>query len=54
MLAAKNSTLEAGLDVELLGPQGEMGNFHGKPPGRNIDNQSSADDHACRCSFLII
>ena len=45
---------EAGLDVELLGPQGEMGNFHGKPPGRNIDNQSSADDHACCCSFLII
>ena len=45
---------EAGLDVELLGPQGEMGNFHGKPPGRNVDNQSRADDHACYCSVLII
>jgi hypothetical protein len=32
---------EAGLSLKLLGPQSEMGNFHGKPPGRNIDNTSA-------------
>lgn len=45
---------EAGLSLKLLGLQSEMGNFHGKPPGRNIDNHSRADDHAYCCSFMII
>jgi hypothetical protein len=36
---------KSGLSLKLLGPQSEMGNFHGKPPGRNIDNHSRADDH---------
>lgn len=53
-VGGKEVYLEVGLDVELLGLQGDMGNFYGKFLGRNVDNQSRVDDYVCYCLVLII